>query len=120
MGKRDCYWEKIGVDNFGLLLTNVTDSVCLPRVPPGLNFWDPASDAASVCAQANAQCVVEYEKGLFDKNWDCEKNCDCTKESWENAHVEIAKKLGDCATKINWVGKQGFGKGYAVSKKKLS
>jgi len=48
------------------------------------------------------------------------KNCDCTKDSWESAHVEIAKKLGDCTTKINWVGKQGFGKGYAVSKKKLS
>ena len=44
--------------------TNRGSGICVPNYAPGLEFWKDNS-AREICGQANAKCVVVYEKGLI-------------------------------------------------------
>lgn len=111
--RRDCYWipevsfsrstegntgEEGGIGN----LVSGGDGVCVPDVPPGLRFWEEGQGGE--CSIANAQCIVTYEKGLFDSK-ECVDNCECLEESWAAKINEVCISLGDCGGYVNWVGK---------------
>ena len=88
--------------------------ICTPLHAPGLQFWS-GSEATSVCAQANANCVVKYEinleKTLFGKTETktCVENCECEDEgAWMASFHELCVGLGDCGENINYVGRMGF------------
>ncbi len=111
--KRDCYWiegvsflrgaegntgESGGIAN----LVYGVGGVCVPNVPPSLNFWDEG-DAEGICSVANSECVVVYEKGLFDSK-KCVDNCECLKDGWAEKMNEVCISVGDCGAYVNWVG----------------
>lgn len=112
--RRDCLWH----DSVGLQITNdegeveKTDGACLPLNPPGLKFWEGEA-AQAICAQGNAVCVVEFEKGIFGGE-SCEKNCECLSDSWEQERNEVCRGLGDCGPAVNWVGQKGYKDGFKI------
>lgn len=105
--RRDCLWNP-GIENF-----NGTTGMCIPKNSPGLKFWE-GEDTKQICAQANFDCVVKFEKGLFGGE-KCVDNCQCIDESWTKSRIEFCQSLGDCGPGINWVGEEGFKKGYNVT-----
>ena len=109
--RRDCLWKE---GNFDVVTLNRTQNkgVCVPKNSPGLKFWE-GQETLSICAQANAQCVVSFEKGLFGGE-ECKKNCECLSESWEKQHADLCSALGDCGPGINWIGQEGFKEGFKV------
>jgi hypothetical protein len=109
LDKRDCLWKE------GIALNvNSGSGACVPKNTPGLKFWDSEGDASSVCAQANAQCVVKFEKGLFGGE-KCKDNCECLTDSWAKQRNDICMAIGDCGSKINWLGDKGYKTGYNVT-----
>jgi len=92
--------EEKEVENTG----NRPAGVCVPYFPPGFNFWKQ-SDAASICGQVNARCVIKYEKNIFGGQKKCIENCECEDASWASTANKICVAMGDCGGYINWVGK---------------
>lgn len=113
--RRDCIWRE------GILLQalgNATSDeeitgTCFAQNKPGFNFWAD-SETKSICALGNAVCVVKFEKGLFGGE-ECVDNCECLKDSWEKERAEYCSYLGDCGPSKNWLGKEGYNKGYKVT-----
>ncbi len=105
---RDCSW--IEGERFD---ENETSNVekqgsCVPKNPPGYDFWQAGSDAESLCLLANKECVVKYEKGLLGGGWECKENCECLEDSWAGEQNNVCLALGDCGAITNFVGRQGF------------
>jgi len=91
---------------------------CLPKNQPGFNFWEEG-DHSSLCALANTQCIVKYEKKALDKDWKCVENCECLEPSWELEHNNICVAIGDCGNSKNFIGVQGFNTGYKITTEKV-
>ena len=91
--KRDCQW---------------IENKCVPKNAPGFNFWGEG-DAESVCGTATTQCVVTYEKKLTSGK-ECVDNCECMEKSWENAMNNLCISMGDCGSKKNYIGVEGYHK----------
>ena len=87
------------------------NGVCVPKYSPGLDFWNPDSDAESVCSVASTTCVVTFEKDLTG-NEKCIDNCECLESSWGNKMNDICTSLGDCASNVtivkNYIGVGGY------------
>ncbi len=83
-------------------VTNRPSGVCVPNFPPGLKFWESGS-ASQICGQANAKCVVVYEKGLLGKE-KCVKGCECLEAGWATDANNVCSALGDCGGYVNYVG----------------
>ncbi len=121
--RRDCAWYPTPPSlrgKMGLSLTNVSNSddegICLPEVSPGLQFW-AQGDAQSICAQANAQCVVSYEKGFItNTDYTAKQNKECLSDKWKDEHLAILQALGDCGDNVNWAGTAGRDKGYELDR----
>jgi len=116
---------------------------CVPKIAPGLKFWkdrqpltrrssgspsaptraesssEENSEAAALCAQANAICPVTYEKGLTGGGWKCIKNCECLDEGNQLKRAQLCMALGDCGPKVNIVGAPGRTKGYRIFEEEL-
>jgi len=86
----------------GGAMTNRPSGVCVPNFPPGLKFWEDSS-ASQICGQANARCVVVYEKGLMGKE-KCVKGCECLEAGWASGANNVCSALGDCGGYLNYVG----------------
>ncbi len=87
---------------------------CVPNYPPGLKFW--SDEAAGICSIGNAQCTIEYEKGIIGKEGlmkeKCERNCECEKASWIQQQEQVCRALGDCTGSegvYKYLQKGGFG-----------
>ncbi len=103
-------------------LDNIPQGACVPKIPPGLRFWQ-GEEAQTICAQANALCPVTYEKGLLDDEWECKENCACDPDSNPQIlaqRAQVCMAMGDCGPKVNYVGQKGYTKGYEVKTKKLN
>lgn len=83
--------------------TNRPDGICVPAFAPGFDFWKDG-DAAAICSQASAQCVVTYEKGLIAGSWKCVEGCDCLDGDWALKVNNICTAIGDCGAGTNYVG----------------
>jgi len=82
--------------------TNRPGGICVPNFPPGLEFWKESS-AEPICGQANAKCVVVYEKGLFGGE-KCVEGCECEEEGWALEANRVCAGLGDCGGYVNYQG----------------
>ncbi len=78
------------------------EGVCVPNYPPGLRFWEEG-DAQGICSIASAQCVIQYEEGLFGGE-ECVENCECEGDAWAEKMNQVCVSLGDCGGYFNWVG----------------
>ena len=95
--KRDCSW--------------LSDK-CTPKFAPGFDFWQAEGDAQSLCTLGNNNCVVKFEKGLFDDEFECTENCDCLDSGWAETQNRLCVALGDCGAIQNYKGHAGY---YEVS-----
>jgi hypothetical protein len=60
-------WEQNSISNeFGVVRSGNDTGICVPMVPPGLDFWKTGS-AQATCSQASANCMVNVEK-TYKKN----------------------------------------------------
>jgi hypothetical protein len=94
-------------------LENIPRGACVPKYPPGTNFWE-GTDATGVCAQANAICPVTYKKGLLEDEWECAEHCECLSKELEQKRVQLCMAMGDCGPHTNFLGKMGYKQGYKV------
>ena len=108
--KRDCLW----IENISFGNSTTQSGACVPQNSPGLQFWQ-GSDAQQICSQANAQCIVTFQKSLLGGGNKCVNNCDCLTPQWKAEHVQVCTALGDCGPKINWLGNSGYNAGYNLS-----
>ena len=98
--KRDCKW--VGGET----------NPCVPENPPGLKFWE-AGEAQGVCSKANTECTATFtkeKKGLIFKRDGNEEvgNEYCLSGSWQNEQEQKCQALGDCGSKINYLGVKGY------------
>ncbi len=100
-----------GVDSEqgGDVVVDNSKGVCAPNFPPGLEFWKKSS-AKQICAQADAKCVVIYEKGLLGGK-KIIQGAECLKRQWALNANKICTSLGDCGGSENYNG-QYTGDGY--------
>ena len=129
--RRDCQWiaeqtvkkEKAGglPGIFGDLKKRIIEGGrCIPLYAPGFNFWEAGSDAESICATANTQCVVGY-KGKIGESTKAVENQECLNPGWANAMNNVCISLGDCGSKINYLDAEGYNEvSVAKGKKKGS
>jgi hypothetical protein len=102
--RRDCVWKEGLILQINNTQGDVTGT-CMALNPPGFNFWED-TETQNLCSQANAVCIVKYEKGLFGGK-ECVGNCECLDEDWEEDRINSCTNLGDCGPSINWLGRQG-------------
>jgi hypothetical protein len=88
---------------------------CFPKYPPGFNFYE-SSEGNDICALANYECVVKYDKKLIGEK-KCIENCDCLSEEFEDERNKMCVSLGDCGNSVNYLGHEGFGDSTNVIKK---
>lgn len=79
---------------------------CVPLFPPGFDFWS-GGDSQALCSMANAQCIVKYEKKLVGGK-KCVENCHCLEDEWEDSMNEACIAIGDCGSKVNYIGVEGY------------
>lgn len=90
--RRDCKWK---------------EGKCVPLYAPGFNFWETEGDAESLCSIASTTCIVKYEKKLTGSK-KCVENCECLGAGWEEDMNNICNSIGDCGSKQNYLGFQGY------------
>jgi len=95
--RRDCKWVDSGEERLK----------CVPAQTPGFDFWSSEGDAQSLCAQANTECTVVFEKGLTGSE-KCVENCECLGQGWKDKMNNMCIAIGDCGVKVNYLGAQGY------------
>lgn len=113
--KRDCIW-KDGITLGQITNTSVApeqNGTCMPKNPPGLQFWQ-GDQTKQICAQANTQCTVSFEKKIFGQE-KCKENCECLTDAWAKKKSDICMNLGDCGPNINWQGDKGSRPGFKIT-----
>ena len=133
---RDCYWVEGEVDRTHYLydkqFTNneqealdleteeILSGICVPQVPPGVEFWDDDGEIdedeqsiETVCSEASTSCTATWRIGGWKKltggksnrdNWDLieESPEGCTEANWYDSQNTICKSLGDCGAYKNF------------------
>jgi len=105
--KRDCTWTTLSTENDDDE-ENKKVEVCLPKFAPGFDFWNPESDAESLCSLGNNQCIVKFEKGLLSGEYECTENCECLDGGWAEMQNRMCMALGDCGVAENYLGYSGY------------
>ncbi len=123
--KRDCEWILSGEIKYDDDGNKEEDSyVCVPKNPPGFDFWNPEGDAENICSVSSTECVAKFEKGILPgSDWKCVENCHCcvngkdaeghtykgcTGQYYEEYKDEVCSALGDCGQKQNYIGRKGY------------
>ncbi|MEK6840953.1 MAG: hypothetical protein AABX79_03290 [Nanoarchaeota archaeon] len=125
--QRDCLWlegESLLRDDKGKLFVVNKDgelvqgkgykgAACVPKNPPGFDFWNAQGEAEQLCMIANENCIVKFQKGLLS-GWDCKENCECLGKDWEKERNNVCLALGDCGAAENYIGIKGFNNESAI------
>jgi hypothetical protein len=104
--KRDCYYmagAKISGVSASVFFTSITGGVCVPNVPPGLEFWKEG-ESQSMCNIGTTECVVKYEKRIIGGR-KCVENCECLQNSWALTLNNVCSSLSDCGASVNVAGR---------------
>ncbi len=108
--QRDCIWKP------GISFNASASGVCVPKNSPGLKFWE-GDEARNICAQASATCIVTWEESLTGGK-ECKENCQCIENNWQQQRQEVCTALGDCGSKTNWIGAEGYKPGFEYTREK--
>ena len=113
--RRDGIWRE------GILLQSLQNTSSAEPVTgtgfaqnkPVFNFWSD-EETTNLCSLGNAQCIIKFEEGLLSGE-SCVENCECLEAGWEKKQADSCVMLGDCGPSNNWLGQQGYDKGYKLS-----
>lgn len=96
--KRDCEWvggmsvlrtEKGEEKKLEPLIGKDVKATCVPKNPPGFDFWNTQTEAVDLCDIGTYHCVVKYRYNIFmDKD-----NLEKWKTAQKNACIENCKCL---------------------------
>jgi len=93
-------------------LTNIKDNeiyagaACVPKDPPGFDFWNGESQSDELCLAASRDCIVKFQKSLIG-GWSCKENCECIEGEWKDQMNNMCLAIGDCGAVVNYEGKSG-------------
>ena len=88
---------------------------CIPKVAPGLDFYNAQGTAPQTCSVASRTCVVTYEKKLVGgEGWKPVENEFCLEPATHAAARQYCSEIGDCGVGFNYVGKFTY-TGYEIS-----
>lgn len=115
--------------------TSTGEAACLPKYPPGFDFWNSGENSTStatgasgitpdqLCSLGNAQCVAVFEKAIGG-DYKCKKNCWCVgvannardndiaanyqNSDWAKSKMSMCVALGDCGNSKNYLGYAGY------------
>ncbi len=93
----DCFVKSVQVSG------SFNFNICAPKYVPGFDLTQRGTGAAAICSIANQQCQVVYVKELFG-GWQCKANCECQTSSFAEQMNDLCISLGDCGTKVNYIG----------------
>ena len=110
----DCIVKEIDVDK------GFKFDFCTSKYPRGFDLTEDSENeesAKQICALANQECTVIYEKKLgfgvggsaaqsaaTGSDWVCVFNCDCEEEKFAEQMNDLCISLGDCGSYINYKG----------------
>ncbi len=123
----DCQWIDYGSEDVGL---------CAPKFAPGFDFWEESTSGAEICKSVSTSCTIKYEVSIIrnpkknERVDKCVENCYCIpgyedgdaknkyenkKPSWHPKSYEewiskldlMCSALGDCGSKVNYIGESG-------------
>jgi len=139
--ERDCKWligeSMLGDEEGNALVLNSAGTelitgtgqgaACVPKYPPGFDFWNAEGDIQTTCAMATQSCVVKFERHYDPLRfkltpWNCEENCECIglrKDDnlgsninkiyeWIKERTTLCYSLGDCGNKTNYLGMSSY------------
>ncbi|MEX0920170.1 MAG: hypothetical protein WDZ69_01140 [Candidatus Pacearchaeota archaeon] len=148
--QRDCMWKEgqsilRDEDEGNLMVINEEGALvprsesdseegasCVPRYPPGLDFWNSEGSSQEACMVANENCVVKFERTIYKSivkpsDWKCVENCHCVGLSednrregvdstfssildseWFEDRSNMCMALGDCGSGKNYLGVEGY------------
>jgi hypothetical protein len=87
-------------ENVGILTGG---GICLPRHPPGLEFWTDGN-AKNICSLGNSRQTVHFSENIFGSR-SCEKNCEVLSGDWVENMNRVCLSLGDCGNYDNLAGR---------------
>jgi hypothetical protein len=118
---RDCNWALSG--NKIRNESGTFDAyVCVPKFTPGFDLTS-GNESEDICNVAEQTCTVKFEKGGINAltgtgEWHCKENCECCSNSdgdytgcsgeKQGYHEAFCEALGDCGTKKNYIGVEGW------------
>jgi hypothetical protein len=131
---RDCHWIEDTRETEENLEQGITEGICVPQVPPGLQFWsedgqvpeDSAVLTSEVCSAATTQCQATWRLTGVSKLLGKADNADkwslisespdgCTSErDWIVDQNTLCRSLGDCGAYYNFVNEPSYG-GFATT-----
>lgn len=97
--KSQCMVKEIDVDE------GFQFDVCVGKYPRGFDLKGESGSkslSGEVCASANTECTVIYEKGFG--GWECIYNCNCETDEFSEQMNDFCIALGDCGSYINYIG----------------
>jgi len=92
-----CQVANVDVDQYFKL------SMCVPQYPKGFSQKDQSGTNNKICAIANQECTVIYQKQLKG-GWKCIQNCQCETAKFAEEMNNLCVSLGDCGSYINYIG----------------
>ncbi|MCK5149820.1 hypothetical protein KAJ87_02750 [Candidatus Pacearchaeota archaeon] len=73
--------------------------MCVPKYPPGLEFWDSSSNAKDMCGIMNSvTCTTQW---VYWGAWYCKSNCECLTQEFADEMNDVCISLGDCGGYVN-------------------
>jgi len=122
--QRDCYWMESGLETDESLEEELPEGICVPQVPPGLQFWsdDGQGDGvatSTTCDVASTTCTVTYRisgvtrlLGGADNpdKWDIisESPDGCASRDWFVDQNTLCRAQADCGAYFNYIGEPGY------------
>ncbi len=95
----DCFLKSVDVDE------GFAFDLCAPKYPEGFNLKtvETGSAAQKLCGLASQTCTVIYVADMGG-DFECVANCECESKAFAEQLNDLCMSLGDCGTKVNYVG----------------
>jgi hypothetical protein len=134
----DCSWVGLGGYSFSQdkgIIESDSNGLCVPKYAPGFlrDGGEVQGKVVASCGLASSTCAVKMKRGILDANWKCdhgslldkifgndkgdENNCECVEDNngnydggktWAAKLEGICEKMGDCGSKVNYIGAKGY------------
>ncbi|MDD4878722.1 MAG: hypothetical protein PHO02_06865 [Candidatus Nanoarchaeia archaeon] len=98
--KRSCVWQWTNEEQ--------TEGMCLPGVPPGINFWgdengDVNDEAKALCDARSTELPTQWrENAMEGLTWECIGSCQAYSLKYLQTNSLLCNSAGDCGAGYNY------------------